>query len=190
MAEDNQFKIISVAGAHTKAGKTTLCSILLKNLSGYGAIKFTKSPIYTSVTDDPETIEQKNTDTAKLSAAGAEKVVWVQSDKEELEEAMDIALGRMHGLKGVIIEGNSPVDFSDPHLLIFIIGKEGQIKPSALGLSKRADIIVINSENPEEPHSLPASMMNKNAKIFRLDLENEAGEIDDFIECVIKDIGR
>ncbi|NOZ67944.1 MAG: hypothetical protein GXP46_01540, partial [Deferribacteres bacterium] len=136
-----------MTGAHSRVGKTTLCSILLENLEGFGAVKFTRTRVYTSVTDDPATIMQKDKDTALMSGAGAAKVVWVRSPGgRELQDALNIAMGRMQGLRGVIVEGNSPVDFLNPHLLIFITGKDGQIKPSALKLPGMADILIINSD--------------------------------------------
>ncbi len=188
MSDKDTFKIISVTGAQSKVGKTTLCTILLRNLNRFGAIKFTKSSLYTSVTDDPETIMQKEKDTAKMSESGAEKVVWIQSDGDELEDALNIALGTMTELDGVVVEGNSPVDFLEPHLLIFIVGEDGQIKPSALKISKRADIIIINSENRIDNPSFLSPMMKQKTEILRLDLKNRTGEIDKFLNLVNKKI--
>jgi molybdopterin-guanine dinucleotide biosynthesis protein len=73
------FKIISVTGAHSGVGKTTLCAILLNRLAGFGAIKFTKTDMFTSISEDPETILKHGKDTAIMSEAGAEKVIWIQS---------------------------------------------------------------------------------------------------------------
>ncbi|MDO8747041.1 MAG: hypothetical protein Q7J70_05200, partial [Thermodesulfovibrionales bacterium] len=44
---------------------------------GWGAIKYTKTAIYASIIDDPETLTQESKDTARLISAGAEKVLWV-----------------------------------------------------------------------------------------------------------------
>ena len=52
MLTEDSLKIISVTGAHSGVGKTTLCSILFENLNGFGGIKFTKTSLYTSVIDD------------------------------------------------------------------------------------------------------------------------------------------
>jgi molybdopterin-guanine dinucleotide biosynthesis protein len=175
------FTIISVTGAHSKVGKTTLCSILLNNLRGYGAIKFTKTPLYTSVTDDPDIILQEGKDTAIMSRAGADKVVWIQSGGSELEDALHIAMNRMEGLKGVVVEGNSPVNFLNPDLIIFIVGDDGHIKPSARDVGEKADIIVINSPNKREDPSFPDFLPQNNAQIFRIDLIKKEGEIDKFL---------
>ena len=177
----SKFRIISVTGAHSKVGKTTLCSILLKNLKGFGAIKFTKTSLYEKIVEDPEIITQKDTDTGIMSEAGAEKVVWIQSPSEKLEDPLNIALGKMTGLKGVIIEGNSPVDYMEPDLILFIIGDDGQIKPSAVELSKKADIIIISTRKDFENPPLPASVHNEKIEVFRIDLANKEGEIDKLI---------
>ncbi len=167
-------------------GKTTLCSILLKNLKGFGAIKFTKTPLYTSITDDPDVILQKDKDTAIMSQSGAEKVVWVQSSGSELEDDLSIAMSKMDGLKGVVVEGNSPANYLNPHLIIFIIGQDGQVKPSAREVSEKADIIIINSPEGIQNPSIIASLSQKSAQTFRIDLIKKQGEIDKFIAYIKK----
>jgi len=79
MSGENNLKIISVTGAHSQVGKTTLASIILNNIQDFGAIKFTKTSLFTSVTDEPGIILENNKDTAVLSEAGAKKVYWIQS---------------------------------------------------------------------------------------------------------------
>ena len=180
------FKIISVTGAHSSVGKTTLCSILLKNLKGFGAIKYTKTPLYTSVSDDPAVILQNDKDTAIMSQSGAEKVVWVKSSGSELENDLNIAMSKMDGLKGVVVEGNSPANCLNPHLIIFIIGEDGQIKPSASEVSEKANIIIINSAGNIKNPSLAAFLSGKNAQTFRIDLIKKQGEIDKFITYIKK----
>jgi hypothetical protein len=180
------FKIISVTGAHSSVGKTTLCSILLENLKGFGAVKFTKTPLYTSVIDDPDIIMQKDKDTAIMSRSGAEKVVWVKSSGSDLEHDLGLAMGMMDGLKGVVFEGNSPAKYLNPDLIIFIIGEDGQIKPSARELSEKADVIVINSPRQIKNSSSMTSLSQKNALTFRIDLIKKQGEIDKFIAYIKK----
>lgn len=186
MSNDDSFKIISVTGAHSSVGKTTLCSILLENLKGFGAVKFTKTPIYTSVIDNQDVILQEDKDTAVMSRSGAAKVVWIKSDGVELENALNIALGKMTGLSGVIVEGNSPVEFLGPDLIIFVMDHNPDIKQSALKVGKQADIIVFNAEVQAEAPSFHAEMFKKTAKTFRIDLINRKGEIDKFLAYIKK----
>ncbi len=188
------FTIISVTGAHSSVGKTSLCSLLLKHLTGFGAVKFTKTDMFTSVSDDPETISVSGKDTAIMSEAGAERVVWIQSPYKDLKEGLDIALAKMHGLNGVVVEGNSPVDFISPHLIVFIMGPDGQIKESAKYVRNAADIIVINSGNkPDDLNSLVSDITSHDAEgkeVFWIDLLNHRGEIDAFRSCVEKMLAK
>ena len=179
-------KIISVTGAHSRVGKTTLCSILLNEFKGFGAIKFTKTPLYASLTDDINILNQKGKDTAIFLESGAERVIWIQSPYYELENILKTALGKMADLEGVVIEGNSPVDFLNPHLIIFIIGVDGEIKPSALEVSKKADIIIINSEKHVKELSFLSTVGRKGAKVFYINLLNRKGELDKFL-CFVKE---
>ena len=177
-------KIISVTGAHSKVGKTSLCALLLKNLNGFGAIKFTKSPLYTSVIDDPEVISQKDTDTAIMSGAGAERVVWVRSSGSELEAALHVAISKMEGLKGVVIEGNSPVHFLDSDLIIFIIGQDREIKTSAAEVSSKADIVIINTDKNMHNLEVPDPVQSRVVQTFRMSLFDNHGEIDKFLAYI------
>ena len=194
MSSKKQFKIISVTGAHSSIGKTTLCSILLNNLDSFGAVKFTKTAMFTSVTDDPEIILVKGKDTAVMSKAGAKKVVWIQSPYDSLDDALNMASLKMEGLNGMVVEGNSPVDFINPHLVVFIMGPDGEMKESAKKVSNIADIIVINTEKrPDDLNSIVSKIESGNEaekEIFWIDLLNQRGEIDIFRSCVEKMLAK
>ncbi|RJQ50483.1 MAG: hypothetical protein C4526_11860 [Nitrospiraceae bacterium] len=191
MANADAFKIISVTGAHSSVGKTTLCAVLLEYLKGFGGVKFTKTALYTSVTEDEKILGETGKDTAVYLAAGAEKVVWIQSPGgAELRDALNIALSKMAGLKGVVVEGNSPLKFLRPDLVIFIIRQDGRIKPSAVETGKQADIIIINSgEKGEYPSSL-TRILRENTKVFYVDVVGRKGEIDKFLAYVKEYINK
>jgi len=190
MSDNNSPCIISVTGACSNVGKTTLCSILLRELKGFGAVKFTKTGMYTSIIDDLETLNQKGKDTAIMLEAGAEKVVWIKSPKEGLKDALDIALSKLYGLKGVLVEGNSPVDFLNPRLVIFIINPDGEIKLSAIEAAKRADIVIINSDKEIKESGFAAGIFPENAVFFRINLKNKEGEIGKFLAHVKTEITK
>jgi molybdopterin-guanine dinucleotide biosynthesis protein len=176
--------ILSVTGAHSGVGKTTLCSILLKEFKGFGAIKFTKIGLYTSIVDNADMLDKEGKDTSVMMNAGAESVVWVRSPVDDLNDALGIALQKLSGTRGVVIEGNSPVDFLNPHLVIFIIGEDGEIKPTALKVSSKADIVVINSINPDLKRPSPVPAPKKDTKFFRINLKEKKGEIGEFLTYV------
>lgn len=186
MFTGESLKIISVTGAHSRVGKTTLCSILLRKLKGLGAIKFTKTPLYTSLIEDAGVLSQKGKDTAMFLESGAERVVWVQSPYNELKNVLETAISRMAGLKGIIVEGNSPVDFLNPYLVIFITESDGHLKPSAVKVGKKADIIIINSKKQVKEPDFLAPIIQKNAKVFWIDLRERKGELEELI-CFVKE---
>jgi len=183
MSVEKSPKIISVTGAYSGVGKTTVCSILLKNLKGFGAIKFTKTPRYASIVEDKNILKQQDKDTAVFLNSGASRVLWIQSPYNELESVLNAALSRIADIKGVIIEGNSPVDFLNPHLVVFIIGEKGKIKPSAVKICKKADAIIINSKK-QTTHRAFLEKCPGTAKFFRIDLARRKGEISEFLSFV------
>ncbi len=154
---------IGIAGAHSKAGKTTLAVTLLKYLiqqqkiateedpgtqrqrdtERWGAIKYTKTAFYSSIVDDKTIINQKGKDTKRFLDAGAQDVLWVQSPAEKLKEVLPIAVNRLSHLDGIIIEGNSAIEFLRPDIVIFLLRvSTKKIKPSAQTILTQADIIV------------------------------------------------
>ena len=116
-----------------------------------------------------------------MAESGAEKVVWIQSPYDGLENALDLAMFKMDAMKGVVVEGNSPVDFIDPQLVIFLIGEDGHIKKSASNVSRRADIIIVNTRNNLKNLTFLEPFMKRKANIFQIDLLNRKGEIDKFL---------
>jgi len=186
MFSGGPLKIISVTGAHSGVGKTSLCAILLHHFKGLGAVKYTKTALYVSVIDDPDILSHKNKDTAVLSESGAERVVWIKSPADELEHALDIALGKMTGLRGVIIEGNSPSGYLDPDVIIFVIGSDGEIKPSARNISEKADMIVVNTGDSSSCPPSALNLLHDNVILFRMNVKEKTGEIDKFITHIKK----
>jgi len=183
MSLRTHIRIICVAGAHSRVGKTTLCSILLKEFRGYGAVKFTKDPFDSALIDDEKIIMQKGKDTAIMASSGAERVILVSGDGERLRNALERALIMMSPLKGVLIEGNRPIEFLNPDLLIFVIGPDRKIKPDALKILRLSDIVIINSV---EKTSFVSDMLKPNARIFFADLRKGGGGIRE----VLSDIKR
>lgn len=145
--------IIGIGGAHSNSGKTTLaCSILegLDELRGWGAIKFTLTELYSAVVDAPETLGEKGKDTARLLSAGAANVVWVQSTPEDLPETLGIAMERLSGLPGIVVEGNSAIEVLKPDIVIFTTTEPGRMKRSSLDILRMADLVVYDAAPPAE----------------------------------------
>lgn len=140
--------IIGIGGAHSGAGKTTYASLLLKRLKGWGAIKYTKTSLYSSVTDDIGVLSEEGKDTRRLLDSGAEKVLWVQSPHETLSDALQMAIESLSYLKGIIIEGNSVIEILKPDVIIFVSGAEGRFKRSAEKILGMADVVIFDKEPP------------------------------------------
>jgi LAO/AO transport system kinase len=172
--------IIGVGGSHSGSGKTTIASMLLSALSSesgnpgarrrWGAIKGTKTALYTSLIDDRAILDRIDKDTGKLLKAGAEEVLWIQGPREGLKETVSIAIDRLSHLDGIIIEGNSAIEFSNPDVVIFIsAGGEEMKKASALHLIKRADIIVF--QRGRMPHDADKNVYS--ARVVHFDPEDK-----------------
>lgn len=150
--------VIGIGGAHSGAGKTSLAEALLRRFSKHGwtgtgwslralkrwgALKYTKTAILTSVVSDADALRIQDKDTWRLLKAGAEQVVWLQAPPEDLEGSLPLALNRLWHLEGVIIEGNSAIEFAKPDVILFIDTADPEkVKPSGRALKAKADIII------------------------------------------------
>jgi len=143
--------IIGIGGAHSGVGKTTYASLLLRHFKGWGAIKCTKTGLYSSIVDDREILSEEGKDTRSLLDAGAERVLWVQSPPSDLDDVLPMAVERLSDLRGIIVEGNSAIEFLRPDIIIFIFGSESStVKDTAKGLLRRADVVITEGDvSPE-----------------------------------------
>jgi molybdopterin-guanine dinucleotide biosynthesis protein len=164
--------IIGIGGAYSGAGKTTLASLILQRLKGWGAIKYTKTSLYCSVVDDIETLSEKGKDTKIFLDSGAEKVLWVQSPYDNLTESINMAVESLSHLEGIIVEGNSAIEVLKPDVVIFITGSnEREFKKNADRILKMADIVILDKE--------PMFIIPEKAKTFYRD------NVEEFIQYII-----
>lgn len=106
--------------------------------------------MYTSVVDDPEVLSEPGTDTAAFLEAGASAAVLVKAPKEELPEAIELALERLGSPPGVVVEGNSAIEVLSPDIVIFSFDTFGEIKESSKAVFELADALVCGNAMPEE----------------------------------------
>ena len=175
-------KIANVSVNSDSAGKEKLTLKTYTDTKDvWGAIKYTKTAIYSSITDTPDILAQENKDTARLLKAGAENVLWVQSPAEGLQEVMPLAVTRLLHLSGIIIEGNSAIEFLKPDVVIFIFGRDtGTLKKSAVKILDMADIILFEEE--------PSVKLPVRKKKFKVALSSPSGldECTDYIQGLLK----
>ena len=142
--------IIGIAGAHSGVGKTTVACEILKRFEGWGAIKYSKTSFFSSITDDREVILTKGKDTRRMMDAGAVRVLWVQSPPDELPDILPLGLEMLSGLQGIVIEGNSAVNVIKPDIVVFVSGDPVLFKDSAGPLLDMADIVLSDTESSQQ----------------------------------------
>jgi len=141
--------IIGVGGAHSGAGKTTYASLLRRKFQGWGAIKYTKTALYSSVVDESGILLTDDKDTKRMLDSGAERVLWIQAPPSELGEVLPMAVERLSDLKGIVVEGNSAIEFLRPDIIIFISGSDPQkIKETGEKILKNADAVIFENSVP------------------------------------------
>jgi molybdopterin-guanine dinucleotide biosynthesis protein len=157
--------IVAVSGFSSNVGKTTLVCDLLKALPEWEAIKLSRGH-YRSCGKDPETCcvsdllreeavvrsgraanYEVGKDTGRFWDAGATNVHWVIVDDHQVEQGVNKALSRVKS-RGVIIEGNSFLEYIDPDFAIMCARAEGgTIKSSARATIPKCNALFLSALN-------------------------------------------
>ena len=157
--------IIGIGGAHSKVGKTTIACKILRRLQDWGAIKYTKTSFYSSITDNPDILRQEHKDTSRLLNAGAQNVLWVQSPSEGLQEVLQVAIDMLSYVKGIVLEGNSAIEVLMPELVIFVAG-DREIKRGAEKILRMADAVIFDKDLPEDTPTTAARLHINNEQEY------------------------
>ena len=140
---------VAVSGFSSDAGKTSLMCELLRAFPGWEAIKMTRGH-YRSCGKDPraccvghllsdEPVVRSGRaqtyaagkDTGRYWDAGASNVHWAIVTDEQVERGVMLALERVRA-PGVLIEGNSFLDFVDVDFAVMVArASGGKVKASA-----------------------------------------------------------
>jgi len=157
--------IVAVSGFSSNVGKTTLVCDLLKALPEWEAIKLSRGH-YRSCGKDPEACcvsdllreeavvrsgrtanYEAGKDTGRFWDAGATNVHWVIVDDHQVEQGVNEALSRVES-RGVIIEGNSFLEYIDSDFAIMCARAEGgTIKSSARATISKCNALFLSSLN-------------------------------------------
>jgi len=140
--------IIGIGGGHSGSGKTAVACAILEKLEGWGAIKYTKTSLFSAIVDDREVLSEQGKDTKRLLDSGAEKVLWVRSPVNELGEILPMAVEMLSYLNGIVVEGNSAVKVLTPDIVIFSSGTEGKIKQGADEVLRMSDVVIFDKKLP------------------------------------------
>ena len=155
--------IIAISGFSSNVGKTTLVCELLRRLPGWEAIKLTRGH-YRSCGRDPagccvsdllrdepvirsgrEANYELGKDTGRFWDAGASNVHWVIVNDDQVERGIKEALTRVRA-PGVVIEGNSLLDYVEPDLAVMCARSEGgKVKASGRQALAKADLLYLSS---------------------------------------------
>jgi len=137
-------KLLCIASAESKLGKTTVVERALPGLPGWGACKVTVRdeggpPGGFEVVDSPEVLGEAGTDTRRMLDAGARRVVWVRSRPDFVGRALEAALPAFSDCAGVLVEGNSALLHLDPDAAVMLRPPGCGLKPSAEAVLHKID---------------------------------------------------
>jgi hypothetical protein len=172
-------RIISVAGATSKAGKTLLAEQLIRycveRVAPVYAVKFTTTSDLPSpcprgapctvcdlsgnfrIVRDPETILQPGKNTQRFAvAANPEHVLWVIAKKSYLPVAYEHLLTHIPENAVMVVEGSTVTTLCRPDLLFYVLANHissARWKDSAREIMERADFIIVNKKKqiPDHP---------------------------------------
>ncbi|MFW5749530.1 MAG: hypothetical protein ACOCWP_02055, partial [Halanaerobium sp.] len=121
-------EMIGVSASSSKAGKTTLISLMLEDSCAKTAVIKTSIDNELDqykVINDPKVINQAGTDTARVMEHGADKVILLESPAAELPSAYQLARNLLNDdIERLFIEGNTVINFLNPDLLFYLENKD------------------------------------------------------------------
>lgn len=159
---------VAIAGVSSEVGKTTLLCELLRELSGWEAIKMTRGH-YRSCGKDPhaccvshllgaeplirsgfQQTYASDKDTGRYWDAGAANVHWVIVTDDQVERGIQLALARVNA-PGVLIEGNSFLRFVDVDFTVLVASDgqpgKGNLKSSTRWAVQKASALYVFDRN-------------------------------------------
>lgn len=170
-------KIISVAGATSKAGKTLLAEQIIRycaeRYSPVYGVKFTTTSDLPSpcprgapcnvcdlsdrfrIVRDESILNEKGKNTQRLKQANATEVIWVISKQACLPVAYEHLLTHLPENAVVVMEGSTVTSLCKPDLLLYVIGNHiprARWKDSATDIMELADFIVLNRIKNRKDH--------------------------------------
>jgi molybdopterin-guanine dinucleotide biosynthesis protein len=156
-----------VVGGHTRnIGKTTLAAQIIAAFPqlawtamkitqyGHGVCSANGEPCDCATAGHAIAISEERdaasgTDTSRMLAAGASRVLWVRTQQGELAPAMPRIRKEIAAAGNVLIESNSVLRFLRPGLFVTVLDPSNpDFKPSALRYLDRADAIFVPSGTP------------------------------------------
>jgi hypothetical protein len=171
--------IVSVSGACSRSGKTALAVTLLREL-GPGtaaAVKFTttgdvfeRCPRGTTcvvcdievpfrLVEEEDVLLQPGTDTERLAAAGASRVLWAIARSGAVGAAWSAVRARLSEAPLIVMEGSTIVHTARPEMALYVVHPflaPSRWKEGAGALMASADAVVVNRPSAEPRPPAPA----------------------------------
>ena len=165
-------RIVSVAGACSRSGKTALAVSLLRALGpgAAAAAKFTTTEdvfercprgapcvvcdidVPFRLVEDPSVLDEPGTDTQRLGEAGAAAVVWAIAKEPAAAAAWKAVQARLAQHPLVVMEGSTIVNIARPDLRAFVVHpflSPERWKPGSPELMAGSDVVVVNRPRSE-----------------------------------------
>ena len=159
--------LVSISGACSRAGKTAAAVSALAALpkGRAAAVKFTttedvfeRCPRGTTcivcdidvafrIVEDPAVLAEAGTDTARLGAAGAARVVWAIARQSAVPAAWRAVQARVADAEVVVMEGSTIVDLARPDWHVFVANpwlSPDRWKATSARRLAEADLVVVN----------------------------------------------
>jgi len=173
--------LVSVAGASSRAGKTSLVESVLRALpeGAAAAVKFTTTEdvfqrcprgtpcvvcdidVPFRIVQEPAILAQPGTDTARLAEAGAARVVWAIARNSAVRAAWSAVRARLGASPYIVMEGSSIVSIAQPDVLAYVVHpflSPGRWKEGWRDLVAAADLVVVNRPAAEARPPSPEVM--------------------------------
>jgi len=199
-------RIVAVSGFSSNVGKTTLVCELLRQLPGWEAIKLTRGH-YRSCGRDPagccvsdmlreepvirsgrEANYQVGKDTGGFWDSGASNVHWVIVKDDQVAQGITQALARVEA-DGVIVEGNSFLEYVEADLTIMCARSEGgTIKSSARSVLSKVDFLYLSTLEATAAHAKRQFEQFRAGLNFQIDLAQLATITRDDLPTVLSRI--
>lgn len=173
--------MLVVVGGHTRnIGKTTLAvqiaaafpqkNWLAMKITqyGHGVCSANGEPCDCATADHSLAVSEERdaasgTDTSRLLAAGAKRVLWVRTQQGQLAEALPRVRKEMASAEHVLIESNSILRFLRPDLYVAVLDPaSNDVKPSSVRYLDRADaVFVAEGKSLEGWAAVPAALLRQ-----------------------------
>ena len=165
---------VVVIGGHTRnIGKTTAVEAILRATAdlhwtaikitqfGHGVCSANGEACDCDTGDHTVAVSEEQhrntgTDTARMLAAGADRVLWVRTRQGQLAEAMPRIRKEAAVATNLLLESNSVLRFLQPDFYLAVLDPAVlDFKPSALRYLDRADALITPDGASPAPHAWP-----------------------------------